>query len=651
MKQIYFTICEDGKSFSGRSGYVARAVSAGIYQPDQFEGYAFYANPDEKLRHKGVTEDHFIEAAPVSLRYCVTKSGSPIVVHSVYAKGKRPGNYFSHLLADLPPGFSPADAIALWESPLWQKHDAPSISSQLPDIDWSDRDTTMINEKAFGDFLREDKNANLFRFLLHAWLHRTPDRKIVLVADPDKIIFALWGVFRCVPKSMWENMSFSTYENTSCNCTYDITGFWNPDLIESEVKVLEQIRQGRGNADLWSPSSESGNTVIIPQRKWEQHMVDMCCCGDFEQIDTLWADFPDGFGKSLEQLEIYLLASNTPSGLTESQLAEGLKNRGIRDIAERSLKSDEALCKTIAEEWFTRNSDTTSRLELLLDELHDESLLDNLVLSRLHSEEIAFIKKVLRQPPSQKFKDRFQTEIWQILNPEKLDRENIKFFRPHALDWFNAHKDQQGIEIWSAIHSIEELSEELPQQDTPNAINMCCRFCFSKNIFNQEKTYKLAKFLVDHRPTLAVKTAMQLCTQDDCTKGVLETFFDSVVQNKDIADHFVKLLVPEVRDVFSRYKSKPPQNYVFCLDKIVQAQTLNPYIQLQFSDLFSEEQSDMLAENWMRRYGIDSIREHDPIRNFICDRLDKNIQQQNKNVKKQGLLSCFFGHNLRVNNK
>jgi hypothetical protein len=623
MKQIYFTICEDGRSFSGRSGYEVRAVSADIYNSSQLMGYALYANPDEKLRCQGIAEDRFTESAPVSLRYCVAKSGSPIVVHAVYAVGKRPENFFSHMLIDLPQVFSPANAIALWKNPRWQKHDDPSISSPLPDVDWNDPDVTaVINEKTFGDFLlREHKNEDLFRFLLHAWLHRTLDRKIVLAADPEQIVFALWGMCRCLPKSMWKNMSFSTYEEASPASvyTYDITGLWNPDLSEKEVPILKEMRLGRSNVELWEPSLKSGATVGTQAREWEQQLMSLCLKGNFEEIDAFWTEIPAGFGESLEQLDIYLLATNRPSELTESQLAEGLKNPGIRDIIERSLKSDGELCKTIAEEWCAGNSDT-SRLNLLLDGLKEESLLDSLVLSHIHPDRMGFIKKVLLQSPSPKFENKFLTKIWEILEPETLERENLKFFRPYALSWFKKCDNQRGIKTWNAIHSIEELSEALPQQDTHDAVVMCCYFCLSKeDKCDHEKTLRLVNFLIASRPRLAAKMAMHICELNGWTQ-VLETCLYGVFQSKDSTDHFVGILVPQI-------KSKSPTNYAYCLDKIVQSQTLTSGTQLLFSEFFSEQQGDTLAENWIKNKGIKNIRQDDRMRTFILEQLSKGMER------------------------
>jgi hypothetical protein len=72
------------------------------------------------------------ESAPVCLAYVCTEDGERALVHKVYTgrDGRnRPGAYFAHMLVGLD-DFTPRNAIALWNSPFWERADSAK-STQL----------------------------------------------------------------------------------------------------------------------------------------------------------------------------------------------------------------------------------------------------------------------------------------------------------------------------------------------------------------------------------------------------------------------------------------------------------------------------------------------------------------------------------------
>ena len=175
MKHIYYTNCQEGKSVTGSRGQGARAASAGIPY-SSLEKYALYAISSDKKKSVNNTEE-----LPVCLRYCEARElEHPIIVHAVYASAHRSGNYFSHLLTDLENKLTPVDAVCSWNSSYWQRQDDATIDSILPDMRIDFNDDTAINKNTFADFFNNDTNKKLFRFLLHAWLHRDMDKKSCL---------------------------------------------------------------------------------------------------------------------------------------------------------------------------------------------------------------------------------------------------------------------------------------------------------------------------------------------------------------------------------------------------------------------------------------------------------------------------------------
>src|SRR5947209_6670767 len=78
------------------------------------------------------------DMAPICLSLIQTDQGERILVNKTYT-GKdgvgRPGAFFVHLLSNLPPDFSAAQAISLWRSPFLRSSDVdPSSGVQLSGV-------------------------------------------------------------------------------------------------------------------------------------------------------------------------------------------------------------------------------------------------------------------------------------------------------------------------------------------------------------------------------------------------------------------------------------------------------------------------------------------------------------------------------------
>ena len=482
MEQIYYTFCENGRSRSGYPGDGVRAASAGIddTRARDLMRYASYVHPYGALDRLGRACNSYTDHAPISLRYCCAgETALPIVVHSVCAKGERP-NYFAHLLTDLPQDFSPRDAVGLWESKLWQGHDAPSIPIQLDVLDWEEhKSNESIIDEEFCKFLQVSENVTLFSFLLHSWLHRQTCRKIVLFADPPQIVHAIWGVLRCLPKPMWKNMSFSTYEGLSNTVGYDITGFWEPglpaDKMENSMKLVPDV-------EVWCPVKELGDTIDKPKLEWEKQLISLCLEGDFAQIDKFWDGFPDEFGSSLDRLELFRTAVQEPWRLTLDQLGDVLHYPVLEAKIKSLLQTSETDCNEVIDEWIIGNTDN-SRLKILLDGNVDMPLLRNLVSKRIQSD-IKLIKMVLeRRSPQTKFIDKFLSDIWEVLTPEKVEESDKSFFAKHAIQWYHAKDNQQRFDMWVPNLSVQRLSEFLKDTKFRNMME--------RHLANNEEQCKL----------------------------------------------------------------------------------------------------------------------------------------------------------------
>jgi hypothetical protein len=213
MKQLYYTSCRLGHSLNGQSGFQVRAATPGLDNAHVRAAVAYvgYKPPDSLPP----TEDA-VAGAPVRLALLQTPDLGRILLHSVYVgregQGTRFGNFFSHLLLDVPPGLTAREAVRLWQSPFWQRRDAddfgknlPDANSPLPPGDAPDFDLRRL--------LADKRPQDMLRFLLDALLlpqHR--GRRIFLAAPAREVACYLYAVTSILPLQMTVELTFSTYE-------------------------------------------------------------------------------------------------------------------------------------------------------------------------------------------------------------------------------------------------------------------------------------------------------------------------------------------------------------------------------------------------------------------------------------------------------
>src|SRR5579862_2140988 len=158
--------------------------------------------------------------APRSLAFVQTKSETPEVVtmdvkhaliHKVYAgvdAADRSGNYFCHLITDLPGASSPCpsdlsfsarEAIELWGSPFWQSSDQDLQPSEkvLPKV--APDDLTSASQSLQDLLMTPEEQAMVrtwLKYLLHTIIHLSdlkPHQQIYIIAPPQVVAALIWG--------------------------------------------------------------------------------------------------------------------------------------------------------------------------------------------------------------------------------------------------------------------------------------------------------------------------------------------------------------------------------------------------------------------------------------------------------------------------
>jgi hypothetical protein len=223
MKQLYYTSCEAGKSVSGQSGFQVRAASTGA-APERLRAairYAGYRLP------AGMPAETDPAAAPVRLALLNTADMGRLLCHSSYT-GQDPstgrfGNFFSHLLLDVPAEVDAAQAIHSWGSRFWRR--AHEGGTELPEATPRDLATGgSLDDGAFAPFLRRPRRREMLRFVLQAFLLSRPDQRIFLAAPPEDVALCVGALARSLPRSLLAGLTFSTYESEPLGCAARVIG-------------------------------------------------------------------------------------------------------------------------------------------------------------------------------------------------------------------------------------------------------------------------------------------------------------------------------------------------------------------------------------------------------------------------------------------
>ncbi|HND52019.1 MAG TPA: hypothetical protein PLV92_06475, partial [Pirellulaceae bacterium] len=230
MKQLYYTSCVAGRSVSGQGGFQIRAVSRGLTDDRcrALLGHLSYRLPN------GFDEDAPPADAPRRLALLNTNAGR-VLVNSVHV-GRDPttgraGNFFSHLLIDLPSDLDAGVAAALLHSNFWVAADHVG-PAELPDLETLPASPT-ISPIKLSVFAKE--NADLIRFLFQGLLSVTEHQRLFVVAHPDDVAKAVLVVARMLPRDLRAALTFSTYEREPLSSPARIVGtYWRDARLDLE---------------------------------------------------------------------------------------------------------------------------------------------------------------------------------------------------------------------------------------------------------------------------------------------------------------------------------------------------------------------------------------------------------------------------------
>jgi len=222
-EQFWYTSCRVG--LEGTTGIQVRAASPEIAKGLREFRIRLGGVLNYSLPEGGTSFNTSSLQSPIALSWIVVGHERILLRKSFigFDSDRRPGNFFTHLISNLPRGFNARQAIATWDADFWQSSDqslAPDNFSLEVINDW-----LLLN--APSPFHANELNAELrakLETLLKAFLSRDAKRKIYIAAEPRIIALLVWGLTQCLPPQLCDDITFSTYESNVLSANSFITG-------------------------------------------------------------------------------------------------------------------------------------------------------------------------------------------------------------------------------------------------------------------------------------------------------------------------------------------------------------------------------------------------------------------------------------------
>lgn len=210
-EQFWYTSCRVG--MEGTTGIQVRAASPGLARNLKEFRIRLGGVLNYSLPEGGTSFNTSAEQAPIALSW-IAVAQERILLHKSFAgfdSDRRPGNFFTHLISNLPQGFNAHQAIATWGADFWRSSDQ-SLAPNSFSLD-SIHDLTLHPTSPFQPSeLNIELRAKL-EILVKAFLSRDAKRRIYIAAEPDTVALLIWGLTQCLPSQLCEDITFSTYES------------------------------------------------------------------------------------------------------------------------------------------------------------------------------------------------------------------------------------------------------------------------------------------------------------------------------------------------------------------------------------------------------------------------------------------------------
>lgn len=283
MKQLYYTSCVPGRSASGQGGFQIRAASPSLTAERRrgLLSHVGYRLPC------GFDEDTRPDDAPARLALLDTDSGR-VLLRSGYVgrdpTTNRTGNFFSHVLADLPTDCDAVAAAQLFDAPFWVRSDGAG-PIDLPEL--AALPSVAVPPQKLAGFAAE--HGEVIRFLFLGLLSAAPHQRLFVVAHPEDVALAVIVVGRMLPPELRKGITFSTYEREPLSSPARIVGaYWRDATLDLEGTCYD----GAGISLNTISGRSSPLPTPSPFAKFALEAIEQRREGDLAKFYSQCHDFP-----------------------------------------------------------------------------------------------------------------------------------------------------------------------------------------------------------------------------------------------------------------------------------------------------------------------------------------------------------------------
>lgn len=314
MKEFYYTSCRAGESVSGQSGFQIRAASESLTREEENICYRC-------LGYKiSISPEFPVASLPVKLLFWQHSEMGSLALQSTWLGEdpvtKRQGNYFAHVLLNLPQRVTAKDVLSLWGSRFWKTENDASISDTRLEAPKTFPEGTFAPAGWEKELLKNPRRWAIFAFLTESLWHRTPRSKILVAAEPEDLVWGLWGVVQWLPMAFWEDLTFSTYEKDPLLAPPLVVGVWSAENQE------ELLRREEFQPPYFGFNTFSGEKSPFPPRcdylKFFFHQLRQ---GQEDTLATFQEKIPQAAWRKLAWVEGYYQALFHPDTVDLATLA------------------------------------------------------------------------------------------------------------------------------------------------------------------------------------------------------------------------------------------------------------------------------------------------------------------------------------------
>nr|VFK24620.1 MAG: hypothetical protein BECKMB1821G_GA0114241_100924 [Candidatus Kentron sp. MB]VFK27072.1 MAG: hypothetical protein BECKMB1821I_GA0114274_100228 [Candidatus Kentron sp. MB]VFK74916.1 MAG: hypothetical protein BECKMB1821H_GA0114242_101225 [Candidatus Kentron sp. MB] len=541
MKQLYHTSCKKGFSANGNSGFQVRAVTVGF--PDgriramlPFVGY--------EIPLANIDRNQLPEIAPTRLALFEAPNVGRITIHGVYV-GQDPttgrdGNYFSHLLCDVPDSVSAANVLQTWGSSVWQTHDNDSIDKQLGELETLPCNGS-LNEQGVSNFLCEPRHQEMFRFLLNAWLTLPEGGRIFLAANSEDVAICLWGLTRCLPDSLQRNLTFSTYEKNPLTSFARVVGAWWGDVQARDLPHACYTGRNLGfNGFTDRPPSMLPKTLA-----YVDFIVASCSEGNISSIDKFHANINSEVLGNIEHLDRLYRILHKPDAVTAEELRSATEISVLREcIIEHPGAVAKLTRVAVSDPRYAQGAFSSFVKELNHDPIRRKQVCDvavEVVCTAAENDERQTLEAFfsgfvpsLENP----LKDKVLNDTWeQLRTPSELRPDSFSVLLPQALSWYTDKKQEDKINQWLTV-SLKQLPTVLSANvGQAFKVRACLNICDDRKECANELSIP-----IQAHPKLVIPVMKGIVERPTLGEACSKDFFRTVVgkdRSQDVANELL----------------------------------------------------------------------------------------------------------------